>query len=96
MLVDVQDLVRPLRLLAIDRLFPDRDVRAAVGGERFAVPASPAVTQPESAELGHQVEFGGPHVAERKGFIFASRAWGIGSSRTTSLLLSVPYRHTGA
>src|SRR6516225_2608024 len=61
MLVDVQDLVRPLRLLAIDRLFPDRDVRAAVGGERLAVPATPAVTQPESGEPGHQVEFGGPH-----------------------------------
>src|ERR1700722_5977712 len=48
-------------------LAPDRDVRAAVGGEGLPVPPGPAVTQPEPGELRHQVELGWPDVAERDG-----------------------------
>src|SRR5579863_5702257 len=63
-----------LRLAAVHWLSPDRDVGAAVGGEGLAVPASPAVAQPEAGELGHQIELGGPRVAERDCPVFAGSA----------------------
>src|ERR1022692_4003036 len=37
----------------------------AVGSERLLIPVGPAVTQLESGELRHQVEFGWPYVAVR-------------------------------
>src|SRR5436190_3179108 len=40
---------------------------AALAGERLPGPIAPAVAQPQPRELGHQVEFGRPHVAERDG-----------------------------
>ena len=46
-------------------LLPDRDVLAALAGERLAPPPAPAVAQAHPGELRHQVELGGPHVAER-------------------------------
>src|SRR4051812_6047717 len=45
-------------------LLPDGDVLAALVGERRAVPVLPAVTQPQAGDAGHEVELGGPHVAE--------------------------------
>jgi len=38
---------------------------AAVAGERLPIPAAPPLTQPHPGELGHQIELGRPHVAER-------------------------------
>ena len=46
-------------------LLPDRDVLAALGGERRAVPVGPAGPAGHPGQAGHQVEFGGPDVAER-------------------------------
>jgi len=49
------------------RLLPNRDVRGAPARERLAVPARPALGQPHSGELSHEVQLGRPDVAEGDG-----------------------------
>nr|WP_203453765.1 GTP-binding protein [Jiangella aurantiaca] len=45
------------------RLLVDGHVLGALSGERAAVPAGPAVAQPQSGDAGHQVQLGRPRVA---------------------------------
>src|SRR6266540_1800928 len=49
------------------RLLPDRDVTPAVAGEGLSVPVAPALVQGHAGQARHQVQFRGPHVAERRG-----------------------------
>ena len=49
------------------RLLVDRDVRAAEARERLALPAGPAVLKRQPGDARHQVELGGPGVAELDG-----------------------------
>ena len=46
-------------------LLPDRDVPAALAGERLPAPVLPPVAQPHPGQPRHQVELGRPHVPER-------------------------------
>src|SRR3954453_244351 len=46
-------------------LGPYRDMFAARARERLALEAAPAIAQRHARELGHQVELGGPGIAER-------------------------------
>src|SRR5262249_15051719 len=57
-------LAAALRIVAA--LLPDRYVLIAFARERLARPALPAVAQSQSGDACHQVEFGRPHVPERK------------------------------
>src|SRR5215831_4763805 len=56
---------RCLRSASVAGLLPDRDVLAALARERLALPAAPAVSEPHSGELSHEIEFRGPRVPER-------------------------------
>lgn len=52
-------------LLGPRRLLPDGDVLGALAGEGLPLPASPTLAQGHPRQPRHEVQLGGPHVAER-------------------------------
>src|SRR5207244_7624648 len=47
------------------QLLPYGDVLAALGSERLAVPAAPALAQAHPGNLRHEIELRGPDITER-------------------------------
>jgi hypothetical protein len=54
-------------ILGDNSALPDGDVLGALAGERLALPAAPALAQRQAGDASHQVELGGPDVAEGTG-----------------------------
>src|SRR5256885_4291288 len=48
-------------------LLEHRDLALAAGGKGGAIPAGPAVPEPEARDPGHEVELGRPDVPVRRG-----------------------------